>query len=254
MASSRHGERRSWVRSAGSRQNSRSRAACTRVPRGGGDRRRLGQVVDGREPERQPAVGEGRDLRRRQARGQRQRHGPRVRPGCDSAPGPAGSEGRRRRRRTEAASSVGASRGPKWLRCSWSSRRPCGQRLGDRRARTAAGPTARPPQATTDRAADLAEVLEGRRGRRRPRKIRASSSGRQARWTAPSSPATQPVADVGVEGVGAGHVQRRLGREVGEGASARSANDGRRRRGALGERGCRPASAAIAPGGGTIGS
>ena len=75
---------RSWVRSAGlQHEQPLERRVHERAPRGR-DRRRLGQVVDGREPERQPAVGERRHLRRRQARGQRQRHVPRVFPGCDS--------------------------------------------------------------------------------------------------------------------------------------------------------------------------
>ena len=45
---------------------------------GGRGRRRLGQPVDAREPEGQGAVGEGRDLRRREAVGQLESHGLRA--------------------------------------------------------------------------------------------------------------------------------------------------------------------------------
>ena len=47
-------------------------------------RRRLGEAVDGGEPERQRAVGEGGDLRRRQRAGRLQRHTPIVHEGYDS--------------------------------------------------------------------------------------------------------------------------------------------------------------------------
>ena len=129
---------------------------------------------------------------------------------------------------------MGDSSGPKWVRCSWTSRRPCGQ--APRRSTT---PNMRRAERLGaaghhHRAPDLAEVVEGAVGGAAlveaglvvgaAREVhRAVLAGHEA------------VADVGVEGVGAGHVERRLRGEVGERRLVR----GERRAspaGALGER------------------
>ena len=73
-ASSRQASAASSVRSAGGSTKSRSRAACTRVPLVAAGDGRLGQAVDGREPEGQRAVGERRHLRRAERSGHRERH------------------------------------------------------------------------------------------------------------------------------------------------------------------------------------
>ena len=164
----------------------------------------------------------------------------------------AGSEGRRRRPATEAASSRGASSGPKWPEVVVALEPAVGERGGDRRGRRRPGPASSPPHTTRTGQRDLAESLEGAVVAAAPEHL--GLVGRPARQVHGAVLAGhEPVAHVGVEGVGPGHVQGRLGRVVGQRVGARSGSWGggaRRRRRA----GCRPPSRGRGAGGGAIGS
>ena len=131
---------------------------------GGGRRRRLGQPVDGREPERERAVGERRDLRRRQDEGSSNamrepyaggvtakwtsNHEFRCSGGTSQGPlGRLGDAGRVLER-TEVAE------------VSKTSSRPSGRRVDDRLGDGRGTEAGEPAPGDRDRAPDLAQVVE----------------------------------------------------------------------------------------------